>query len=116
MYKKFRTGFELYTNYNEFYGETLSGGENVHVLMAGYKHKNMSINAFIINPFVDNYKVDSENWSQYASYRKSYYINESSRLFFLRFTYSFSFGRTFDAAQKRLDNTDNDTGIMSTGK
>ena len=116
VYKRFQAGFELYTNYNGFYGETLSGGENVHVLMAGYKHKNMSINAFIINPFIDNYKVDSENWSQYASYRKSYYIKESSRLFFLRFTYSFSFGRAFDASHKRLNNTDDDTGIMSSGK
>jgi hypothetical protein len=34
----------------------------------------------------------------------------------VRFTYNFSFGRTFKDGQKRLNNTDDDSGVMSTGK
>ena len=116
MYKNFSAAFGLNTNWNWFYGETMSGGENVHYLMLGYKHKNLSFTAGMFNPFADNYKVDTENWSQYASYKKSMYINESSRMFLLKFAYNFSFGRTFKAGQKRLNNTDEDSGVMSTGK
>ena len=44
------------------------------------------------------------------------YIKESSRLFVASVTYNFSFGRTYKAGQKRLNNADNDSGVMSTGK
>jgi hypothetical protein len=116
MYKKFTAGFILETNWNWFYGETMSGGENMHILMLGYKHKNLSLTAGMFNPFVDNYKQDSENWSQYASYKKSNYVNESSRMLILRLSYNFSFGRSFKSGQKRLNNADDDSGVMSTGK
>jgi hypothetical protein len=43
-------------------------------------------------------------------------MNETTRMVTLRFTYNFSFGRTFNTAQKRLNNADNDSGVMSTGK
>ncbi|KAA6314224.1 TonB-dependent receptor SusC, partial [termite gut metagenome] len=70
----------------------------------------------MFNPFVDNYKQESENRSQYASYKKSNYINESSHMLLVRFAWNFSFGRTFKADQKRLNNSDDDSGVMSTGK
>ena len=116
MYKNFNAAFGLESNWNWFYGETMSGGENIHYLMFGYKHKNLSLTAGMFNPFADNYKVDTENRSRYASYKKSMYINESSRMFLLKLAYNFSFGRTFKAGQKRLNNADDDSGVMSTGK
>jgi len=116
MYKSFTAVFGLQSHWNWFYGETMSGGENIHYLMLGYKHKNLSFMAGLFNPFADNYKVDIENRSQYASYKKSMYINESSRMSVLNFTYNFSFGRSFKAGQKRINNVDEDSGVMSTGK
>ena len=116
VYKQFNAGFGMQTNWNWFYGETMSGGENIHYLMVGYKYKNLSLTAGMFNPFVDNYKVKAENRSQYASYKKSNYIKESSQMFLLRLTYNFSFGRSFKSGQKRLNNTDDDSGVMSTGK
>ena len=116
MYKKFTAGFIMETNWNWFYGETMNGGENIHIIMLGYKHKDLSLTAGMFNPFVDNYKQQSENWSEYASYKKSNYIKESSRMLIFQLTYNFSFGRTFKAGQKRLNNTDDDSGVMSSGK
>jgi len=116
MYKKLVVNFGLQTNYNSFYGETLSGGENMHYVMIGYKNKNLSLGAGILNPFVDNYKVEYENWSQHASFKKNMYIRESSRLAMVNLTYNFSFGRAFKAGQKRLNNTDDDSGVMQSGK
>lgn len=116
MYKKVTAGFGLNTNWNWFFGETMSGGENIHYIMLGYKHKNMSLTAGMFNPFVDNYKQQTENWSAYASYKKSNYIKESSQMFLLQFSYNFSFGRTFKSGQKRLNNADDDAGVMNSGK
>lgn len=115
-YKKFTAVFGLQTNYNWFYGETMSGGENVHYLMVQYTHKNLALTVGALNPFADNYKIDEENWSRYASYKKRNYVNESSRMFMFKINYSFSFGRRYSSAQKRLDNTDSESGVMSTSK
>ena len=115
-YKKVMMNLGLQTNWNMFYGETLNGGENIHYLMVGYKHKALSLSAGMINPFVDNYKVEYENWSKHASFKKNMYIKESSRMFLINLTYNFSFGRTFNSGQKRLNNADNDSGVMSSGK
>jgi hypothetical protein len=84
--------------------------------MVQYQHKNLALSIGAFNPFVDNYKMDEENRSQYASYKKRNYVNESSRMFMFKINYSFSFGRKYNSAHKRLDNADSESGVMSTSK
>ena len=115
-WKKFMLMYQLDTNWNWFWGETLEGGENIQILMAKYNFKNLSLGIGAFNPFSDNWKVQSENWNQYASSKKTSYIKESSRLFVVSVSYNFSFGRTYKVGQKRLNNSDSDSGVMSTGK
>ena len=104
------------TNWNWFWGETLSGGDNIQGGQLTYRHKDLVVGVRIINPFTDNYKQETENWNKYASFRRANYIKESSRLFIATVSYNFSFGRKFKTGQKRLQNSDNDSGVMSTGK
>lgn len=115
-WKKFMLMYQMNTNWNRFWGETLEGGENIQMFMAKYNFKNLSLGIGAFNPFSDNWKVQSENWNQYASSKKTSYIKESSRLFVVSVSYNFSFGRTYKAGQKRLNNSDSDSGVMSTGK
>lgn len=115
-WKKFMLMYQMNTNWNRFWGETLEGGENIQMFMAKYNFKNLSLGIGAFNPFSDNWKVQSENWNQYASSKKTSYIKESSRLFVVSVSYNFSFGRTYKAGRKRLNNADNDSGVMSTGK
>ena len=75
----------------------------IHILMVGLR---------VINPFTDNYKQETENWNQYASFRRSNYIKESSRLFIATISYNFSFGRKFSAGQKKVNNADNDLSLI----
>ncbi|MDR1331132.1 MAG: carboxypeptidase-like regulatory domain-containing protein [Tannerella sp.] len=114
--KRFFANAGMETSWDRFHGETLYGGENIHYVMAGYKHGTLSVTAGMFNPFADNYRQQTENRSQYASYRRVNYINESSRMLLVRLSYNFSFGRKFDSAQKRLNNADDDSGVMSVGK
>ncbi|MCC8144278.1 MAG: hypothetical protein LUD02_10370 [Tannerellaceae bacterium] len=44
------------------------------------------------------------------------YINESSRMFMVQFSYNFSFGRSYSSGGKKIHNADSDSGVMSTGK
>lgn len=115
-YKKFSLMYQLMTNWNWFFGETMSGGENIQILMLNYRIKDLSIGVGALNPFADDYKVQTENRSQYASYKRAMHIQESSRLFVFNISYNFSFGRSFKSGQKRVNNSDNDSGVMNTGK
>ena len=115
-WKKWSLWYMVITNWNWFKGETLTGGENIQGIMLSYRHKGLNVGMRVINPFTDNYKVETENWNKYASYKRSMYIKESSRLFVATVSYNFSFGRKYSAGQKKLNNSDNDSGVMSTGK
>lgn len=115
-WKKWSLMYMVMTNWNWFKGETMNGGENIQAAQLGYRIKDVMIGLRVINPFTDNYKQETENWNKYASFRRSNYIKESSRLFIATVSYNFSFGRKFNAAQKKVNNADNDSGVMSTGK
>ena len=115
-YKQFSLFWQINTNWNNFWGETLSGGENIQMLAVYYKHKNLRVGVGAFNPFTDNYKVQSENWNKFASYKTNNYIKESSRMFLVNFSYNFSFGRSFKTAQRKVNNSDNDSGVMGTGE
>ncbi|MDR1624274.1 MAG: carboxypeptidase-like regulatory domain-containing protein [Tannerellaceae bacterium] len=114
--KRFVASLGMETPWDRFFGETMNGGENTHYAMLGYRRDNLSVFAGILNPFIDNYKQRTENRSAHASYKRVNYVNESSRMLLLRLTYNFSFGRRFDAKQKRLNNADDDSGVMNAEK
>jgi hypothetical protein len=101
---------------NNFSGETMQGGERIHLLLVGYKYKDMNFGVGAINPFANDYRQDSENMSAFASYKRSLYSNDISKMYFFTFSYNFSFGRKFDSGQKRLSNSDDDSGVMKAGK
>lgn len=115
-WKKWSLGYMVMTNWNWFKGETMSGGENLQGLQLGYRHKDLMVGMRVFNPFTDNYKQETENWNRYASFHRSNYIKESSKLFVATVAYNFSFGRNYHAAQKKINNADNDSGVMNAGK
>lgn len=116
MYKNWMAMFQWQSNWNHFWGETIHGGENMHTLMVMYRHKSLMVGAGMINPFVDNFKLVNENWNKIASYKRTNYVNETSRMFVVRLAWNFNFGRTYKAKSKTLNNQDTDTGILNSGK
>jgi hypothetical protein len=116
-YRQFQAQFVWQiASVDRFYGETLSGGEVAHLLSLGYNYKNMNFGLGAYNPFVNNYRQNTENRSEYAFYKKSMYLNEMSRMLFFQFSYNFDFGRAFQSGQKKLNNADEDAGVMKAGK
>jgi hypothetical protein len=116
-YKNFMANFSMNTNYDFFLGETMRGGDKLHSISLGYRLKDMSFSLGMLNPFADNYELRTEeNRSQYASFYKTNYINQISRLKLFTYSYNISFGRKFKIEQKRLNNADEDSGVMKSGK
>ena len=111
-------GYEISYDYgtNWFSGETLSGGENMQAILLNYKWKDLRVGVGMFNPFTNDYKVQQENWNQYASSKKANYIQESAQMFLLTLSYNFSFGRHYNSAEKKVHNEDSGSGVMRTGK
>lgn len=116
QYKQFMAMFSMYNRRNNFWGESMSSGENLHMLMVRYNYRDISVGAGMINPFTNNYKRINENWNKYVSSYKENYINESSRVFFLTLAWNFQFGRKYQSGGKKINNQDSDSGVMNTGK
>jgi hypothetical protein len=93
-------------------GESMNGGEHLHVMLLGYKWKDLNIGVGITNPFIDNYHNDSWNRNQYANYKSSLYFKESSRLVAITLSWGLNFGKKYKADQKRLENSDSGSSIM----
>ena len=116
QYKHLMASFTIYNRRNGFWGETMSSGENLHMLSAMYKYKQIAVGVGMVNPFADNYKRINENWNKYVSSIKETYVNESSRAFFLTFAWNFQFGRKYQSEGKKIWNQDTDSGVMNTSK
>ena len=118
VYKNFTSSFEIYSHQNDFYGETLTYGENIHMLSLKYKHKDMSFGITTFNPFAgrNSYNRPTKNWNKYAPSYNTWYLRESSRLVVATFSWNISFGRKYKAAEKQLNNSDNDAGTIKNTK
>ena len=116
QWKQWSLVYQLFSNYNQFRGETLQGGENIQFLQLNYQLKAVRLSILVINPFTDDYKVESANWNRYASYQRRMHVRESSQVFVVGLSYHLNVGRRFQSAEKRLHNADNDSGVMKSGK
>lgn len=115
-YKQWSLMFNQYSAFNNFWGEQKKGGENGQELLVTYRHKSWNFGAGMLNPFSNELKVRSDNRNQYVSNTRTEFVNDSAQMFLLQVSWNFSFGRKHQSAGKRLNNTDNDSGVMSVGK
>lgn len=115
-YKNWSAFFQIQNRRNDFYGETLTYGESYHIAGVDYRYKRLNVGIMSINPFTDNYKRGSENFSAMAPSKNWWYIKESSRLFLIRASWNFSFGRKFKAVEQKVMNEDSNAGTLKSGK
>lgn len=116
MYKKFMGLFQIGSRRDNFVGESLMGGENIHMFMLRYNHGKFTAGAGIMLPFSSEYKRVTENRNQYASNLTNAYSKSFSRMLLLTFSWNFDFGRKFKTGSKNLNNTDMDSGIIKGDK
>lgn len=115
-YKNFGMFFEMRNHKNDFYGETLTYGENFHILGVTYQLKQLNVGVFGINLFSNNYRTGNENFNAVAPSKNWSYFKESSCLVAMKLSWNFSFGRKYESRQKRLNNEDTTSGTLKSGK
>lgn len=115
-YKGWSGFFQIQNHRNTFFGETLSYGENYHVLGVGYRYKQLNVGVMSFNPFISTYKRGDEKFSALAPSKNWWYLKESTRVFLVSLSWNFSFGRKFQSAEKRLHNEDSNAGTLKSGK
>lgn len=113
-YKRVSAIFQANSAYNHFSGETLKEGENIHLFMLSYNGGKYTVGAGIMYPFSSQYKRKEENKNQYAPSLVTMYANDFSRMVLLKFAWNFNYGRKAKYVNKRIHNSDTDTGIMKT--
>jgi hypothetical protein len=113
VYKNWSFYAEAYTRWNYFWGETLYYNERLVILMPGYNTPKWSASVMVINPFSSEYSLASENKSALAPYTSNTYTHNLGQVIAFRFSLNLNFGRKYNTADKRLDNKDTDSGIMT---
>jgi hypothetical protein len=118
LYKKWMFYFQMQNQKNDFYGETLTMGEEYHVLGINYRFKNGNIGLMTLNPFgaKNSYNRPTENYNRFAPYRNVWYLRDSARLYVVTFSWNINFGRKYKSSRKRLSNEDTNIGALKSGK
>ena len=115
-YKEFALLGQFSKNKNVLMGETVFIGENQTALMATWTHKRLQLGLGMLFPFTNNYKTGIERLSNVAPYTTWTYTKEAGQMVAIRINYNFELGHQSAAKEKRMINTDNDSGILQFSK
>lgn len=113
QYKNFSLGGQFRKIQNYLMGETIKKSENQTALMAMYTKQNFQAGVGVMFPFTNNYKVGKERISRVAPFRSETFVRETGQMVVLRVGYTFEFGRKHKGGDKRLNNSDTDSGIIN---
>lgn len=98
------------------WGETLTKEETLHSISVGYNKDNWGIQAQVLNPFSSKYSQYVENWSKLAPYRQDAFSHDLNRIFMLEAYINVDFGKHKNNVNKRINNSDTNSGILSGSK
>lgn len=115
-YKKFALLGQFTKNTHILLGETITKGENMTAVLATYTHKHIQLGAGMLFPFTNNYKNGKERVSKVAPYTSWMYAKECGQMVILKLSYNFEFGKKYNAAKRRTNNSDKDAGILKVDK
>ena len=112
-YKKWIVMAEMSTSQHDLWGETLSRGEALHSIAVGYNHDKFSIQGMILNPFTKRYEQGVDNLWELAPNKQLAYATQLSQIVMLNLSFNLDFGKQNRIGGKRINNSDNDSGIVS---
>ena len=115
-YKQFALMGQFCKNKHTLWGETITKGENVTGILANYTHKRFQLGAGMLFPFTNNYKNGKERVSKVAPYSSWSYVKEAGQMVILKLSYNFEFGKKYNAAKRRTNNSDKESGILNVDK
>lgn len=112
MWKNLTAGIGYSHNSDYLWGEYLSTGERAHYIDLRYRWKRLNIGLRMFNPFENDYARHERNMNRYAGYDEHYHIDDVARMVCVTLSWNMSFGRKYKSADKRVENSDRDAGVM----
>lgn len=114
IYKNWQFFADVSTRRNNLWGETLTYGEFSHLLGLGYSDEKWSAKIMMVNPFsINGYTTQVEDLSSVAPKTQVAVMPDFKQVLMLNFTMNLDFGSKRDDVYKRLNNKDEDAGILS---
>lgn len=104
--------FDIKTHRPSLYGETMQLGEDLHDIALTYFKKGLQVSLIMNNPFMDNYKIGYERYSDIMPAKEYQYVNETSKMILGRISYNLDFGSKRKSIRQRLNNEDTDNGMV----
>ncbi|GHT27070.1 hypothetical protein FACS189432_02790 [Bacteroidia bacterium] len=115
-YKNFTLTGQYRKFQNILYGETIKKGTDATLIVAMYKKNNFQAGLIMMYPFTNNYKTGYERLSDIAPAVSWDYVKEAGRLYVMRLSYNFEFGKKHETKSKSLNNADSESGIIKLEK
>lgn len=112
-YKEFGLLGQFSQRPSRLFGETITKGENQTAILATYTHKRLQLGLGMMFPFTNNFKTGKDRVSKVAPYTSWTYVKETGQMFLIRLNYNFEFGKRYNAARKRTNNSDKESGILN---
>jgi hypothetical protein len=113
VYKNWNLITEMNTRNNDLWGETLTEGERIHSIFIGYNTERWSVSAGALNPFSKRYDLETKNQSSLISSKQLAYTDKLSQMVMVNFSINLNLGRQYNSGNKRLQNEDSNSGILS---
>ena len=113
MYKHWVFMADMNTSYHDLEGETITKGEAIHSIALGYNKEKWAIQVMTMNPFTNDYHQSVENVSKLAPNKQVAFSKDFTRMVMLNVSFNLSFGKQKQTANKRMENSDTDAGILS---
>lgn len=115
-YKKFALLGQFTKSKHTLFGETITKGENITAILVNYTHKRFQLDAGMMFPFTNNYKTGKERVNKVAPYSSWTYSKETGQMAIIKLSYNFEFGKKYNAAKRRTNNSDRESGILNVDK
>jgi len=112
-YKNYVANFTTITPPRSVYGEQLIKSNQMYTIMTGYRTSGWGLMLGMLNPFTRTYRSENENWSTLNPVVSKIHTTNMNQVLFAKLSLNMNFGKQQKGGNKRISNSDNDSGIMS---
>lgn len=107
---------QMETRHNTLVGETITYGQNFHMIGAGYNADKWNVSAGLFLPFSKDYSQATRNLSKAAASYSNVHSNDFQALVYVAASINLDFGKRKNAQRQRINNQDTESGVLQSGK
>lgn len=115
-YKRWFLNAQMETRHNTLAGETITYGQNFHMVGVGYNADKWNVSAGLFLPFSKDYSQATRNLSKVAASYSNVHTKDFQALVYVAASINLDFGKRKSAQRQRINNQDSGSGVLQSGK